>query len=593
MFLIRLLRSFGRVFFGDTQANRARYLLQSTFLVIIFLGLGKVTGFVRIQLVSRVYGTGSAYDAFTSANQLPEVFFVLIAGGALTAAFIPVYSKFLVGNRPVEAARLINGVITLVLVILGSIALLSAIFAGPITQYVLVPDYSAAQQALTASLMRIILIQTVLFGISGILSSILNAHQHFALPALAPIALDIGYVVGLYMFVPSLGIHGLAWGTVLGGFLHILIQMPALWHHRFRYRPDGSLTRYGLREIGRQMRLVLGYVATFGRLRRLFGNFGTRLRANAQRPIEHQADAGVTKGLSEIIALMGPRIIMLGTIQAADIFVLRLGSGMADGAISAYFYAYTLMQLPETLLGTAVAIVVFPTMAEYYNAGRMTELKQLAVTTLRIIWYLTIPAAAALVLLGRPAIEIFFERGAFDADSTTIVFTALAALSIRVVSEATVEIVARLFYARHNTRTPMVAYLGWFVIAVIFMYGLVGSLGVQGLAIASTLAFTFLAIALFFLNQRDIGGLADPALGKSALRAIVATGAMAAVILGIGAWVNAAFADWSWVPPLGPVLTDTHLYLALALPAGLLAYFGLSILLGGREFADLFRLVRR
>ena len=143
-----------------------------------------------------------------------------------------------------------------------------------------------------------------------------------------PLALDIGYVVGLYFFVPQMGIVGLAWGTVIGGVLHIAIQLPALIKYRIGYWPA--------------LRWRMG-------------------------------------GVQEIIRLMGPRIVTLGTIQIADLFIIRLTSGLSEGSTSGYFYGYALMQFPETLFGTAIALVIFPTLAELFNAGAIKQMKETAV----------------------------------------------------------------------------------------------------------------------------------------------------------------------------------------------------------------------
>src|SRR5512138_2776899 len=172
--------------------NRARHLLRSSLIVIILYGLDKVVGLLRTVLVSDAFGISPEYDALTAANQLPEVFVTLIAGGALAAALIPVYSQYLTGRAAREAARLAHSILTLVLLVLGSVSAVGALFAPWITRVLLVPDFSPEMQTITGELMRIILVQTTLFGISGVLSSILNAHQHFALPALAPMALHIG-----------------------------------------------------------------------------------------------------------------------------------------------------------------------------------------------------------------------------------------------------------------------------------------------------------------------------------------------------------------------------------------------------------------
>jgi putative peptidoglycan lipid II flippase len=504
--------------------ERARHLLRSSAIVIALLGLGKLTGLLRARLVSSAFGTGSEFDAFTAANQLPEVFVTLISGGALAAAFIPVYSNYLTSDKHRESAQLANSVLTLVIAVLGGISAVGIVLAPWLTANVLVPDFTPEQQQLTADLMRVILLQTTLFGVSGVLSSILNAHQHFALPALAPVALDVGYIFGLIFLVPSMGIMGLAWGTVLGGILHILIQIPALVHFNFHYHVQ-----------------VLMQLA----------------------------------GVREVIRLMVPRIITLGSVQLADLFIIRLASGLATGRVSAYFIGYQLMQLPEVLLGTAIAVVVFPTMAELYNAGDLEGLKQVSMNALRIIWTLTIPAAVALVLLGRSAISFLLEDGAFTEDSTSLVYGTLIFFSFRVVSEATLEILARLFYAQHDTRTPMFVAIGWLVVNVALAYPLVNALDARGLALASTIAFTLQSLVLFLLNRRRLGYLHERELLGTAVRSLLGAAAMAAVIL---------FLD--------RLIEGTFLFLALGGIAGLGTYLIITYLVGAREIPQLIKIIR-
>jgi putative peptidoglycan lipid II flippase len=503
---------------------RARHLLRSSVAVIALFALGKFVGLFRARLVAQAFGTSPEYDAFTAANQLPEVFFVVIAGGSLAAAFIPVYSQYLHHEPRSDSARLANTVLTLVMLLLGTISTLGALFAPWLAQHVLVPDFPPAQQQLTADIMRVILIQTTIFGIGGVLSSILNAHQHFILPALATLALDVGYFVGLFAFVPTLGIMGLAWGTVVGGILFVLIQLPALARYGVRYRPQ----------------------------------LAVRMR-----------------GIRELIRLMGPRIVTLGTIQIADLIIIRLASGLPTGATSSYFYAYGLMQFPQTLFGTAIALVVFPTLAELYNAGDREGLKRAAANTLSIIWTLTIPAAAMTVLLGRPIITVLFQGGAFDEQATQLVYTILAVLSIRIVSESTLEIVARLFYARHNTVIPMLAYLGWFLLVAVASLLLVRPLGVVGLAVASAIGFTLLAALLFELNRRELDGLGGRALQRSFARAVAGAALMSVAIILVDRLID-----------------NTFLFLAAGLLAGGGVYVAATWLMGGRELTDLWHIAR-
>jgi putative peptidoglycan lipid II flippase len=281
------------------------------------------------------------------------------------------------------------------------------------------------------------------------------------------------------------------------------------------------------------------------------------------------------RGISELLHLMGPRIVMLGVIQVADLVIIRLASGLPAGATSSYFYAYGLMQFPQTLFGTAIALVVFPTMAELYNAHNLAGLRTTAGNTLAIIWTLTIPAAAATALLGEPIIAFLFQGGAFDEAATRMVYAILLVLSVRIVSESTLEVVARLFYARHNTLTPMLAYLGWFVVTAILSFMLVGRLGVIGLALATAIGFTLLAAVLFELNRRELEGLGGRTLLNSFIRAALGAAAMSAAI---------------WI--VGRIITETIPFLFAGIVIGGSVYLAVTWLLGGRELSQLWRIAR-
>ncbi|MEM8860452.1 MAG: murein biosynthesis integral membrane protein MurJ [Chloroflexota bacterium] len=505
--------------------NRFSRIFRSAILVIGFFGLSKITGLIRGRLVAGRFGASDEFDAFTAANQLPELFFVLIAGGALAAAFIPIYTDYLKSERLKEALQLTHSTMSLVIIVLGALAGLGAIFAHPISA-ILVPDFSPEKQRLTAELMQIILLQTMIFGVSGVISAFLNGNQHFALPALASVALDVGYIIGLFIFVDrlGLGVHGLAWGTVLGAIMHVAIQIPALVKHEFSYRPHLNWS---------------------------------------------------LNGTQELLRMMGPRLLTLGTIQFADLFIVRLTSGLPDGSTSAYFYGYFVMQLPETLFGTAIALVVFPTLAEMWNAGELETMKSTAMRTLAIIWTLTIPSAAGVILLGQPAIVLLLQGGAFGPETTAIVYGILIFFSLRIVSEASLEILARFLYAQHDTYRPMYAYFVWLAFQVGFAYLLVGPLGVRGLALASTIAFTVLSVILWGISRWKLGPLGEGVALASAGRAFVGTAVMSGVILLIGRYVD-----------------STLLFLAIGGSIGVMVYIGVNALLGGREIQDAYALVR-
>jgi len=364
---------------------RTNHLLRSSLIVILFVGLNKIGGFIRLVLVSKEFGAGVQADALSAAMQLPELFVSLVSGGALAVALIPVYSRYLHQSGAGQSLGLANAVITLVGLMLGVVCGLGAWQAPWLARVVLVPDYTPAQQQLTADLMRIVMISMAMLGLSGVLSALLNAHQHFTLPALATVAIDAGNIFALFVFVPFWGIYGVAWGMVLAAGLNIGVQLPALIKHRLWLRPTLHLRH---------------------------------------------------PGLPAVIRLMGPRIIMAGVVQAADLIVIRLASSLPAGSIAAYFYAYLIMSLPISLFGYAIAQVVFPTAAELHNAGNLPQLKLTITAALQAVWLLTIPAAIGLVALGTPGIAFLLERGAFDQQATRLVYLTLVGMSLRIVSEA-------------------------------------------------------------------------------------------------------------------------------------------------------------
>jgi putative peptidoglycan lipid II flippase len=235
-------------------------------------------------------------------------------------------------------------------------------------------------------------------------------------------------------------------------------------------------------------------------------------------------------GLRRIGWLMVPRLISLGLVELADIFFVRLGSRLPDGHLSAYFWGWRLMQLPETLFGTAVAQVFFPTFAELANARDWDGLRQRANAALRIILTLTVPSAVALILLGRSVVSLI--GGAFDAEAVDLVHAALVIMSVRLVGEALLEIGARLFYAQQDTTTPMIAAALGQSTSIGLGYALIEPLGFRGLAIATTIGFWLESSLLLVIAQRRIGGLVNRELLGALARALAGTGVLGLAVQG-------------------------------------------------------------
>ena len=497
--------------------SRSRHLARSTLLVLSLYILEKITGLGKLFLMTRQFGTGADADSFTAANQLPELFLYALTGGAIAAAFIPVYSAYLTHQQPAEAEALGNTVFTLTLLVLGTICAVVALAAPWLCRVLLVPEFSPEQQALTAELMRIALLSSLIVGVSGVFGSLLQARQHFLAPALALSLIDLGQIFGLYVLAPRWGIHGVAWGNVIGAVLLLLTQLPALRHKGIRLYPAIALRLAGSREL---------------------------------------------------LRLIWPRVVSIGVVQAVDLVLIRLASPLPAGSITAYFYALlVIVAMPKSLITGAITAVFFPTLAEEYNAGRVHRMQAILYAGLRAVSLLVIPAGVGLLALGQPAVAFLFERGAFDARSTSLVFGLMTILALRLITDSSQDVLALAFYARHNTLVVMWGNLGWAAAQIGLSLLLVDAFGIGGLAGATTLASGGLTIALYWLNRRlTPERQAERELLLALVRCLAACCAMVGVIFAIRSLELA-----------------TLPYLATAVLAGLLVYGGVYLLLGGRD----------
>lgn len=465
---------------SQKQISRAAGTIMAAFV------LSNVVGLVRQMLVAQAFGTTSDLDAFNAAALFPDILFNLVAAGALASAFVPTFTGFLAREDRDGAWRLASGVMNLVLLILVTTSLLAALFAWPLARYVLVRGFtSPAQLALTVSLLRILLVQAAIFGVSGLLMGILNTHQHFLLPALAPTFYWSGMIFGLKVWSPTMGIYGLAWGAVLGAGLHLAIQLPGLRGLKARYWPSLEL----------------------------------------RNPAVH-----------EVIRLMGPRLIGVAALQASLLVNVALASYL-EGGISALNYAWRIFTMPQAIIAQSISIAAFPTFSALVARGEVLDMRASFADTLRSILFLALPATVGLLLLGQPVVAMLFQAGVFDAQSTTLVTWALACYTLGLVSHSVVEIIPRAFYALHDTRTPVAVSTAAMSLNVglsflfMWLFGRWGWPPHAGLAFSLTISTTLeMAGLAWFLRQR-LQGLDFkrlwPGLWRTALASVLMGAALA------------------------------------------------------------------
>ena len=413
----------------------------------------KILGLVREMLIARAFGTSAELDAFRAANTFSDMLDSVIAGATIAAVFIPVFSMYLVRDKAAvrEGWRFASAVLNDMFLLMTFVVGLGIVFAPQLVAYFIAPGFDETQRALAVDLMRIVLLAAIVFAVSGTITGILHANNRFALVALAGPLHNLGIIWAVLFLVPAMGIFGLAWGIVIGSLLHLLIQIPGL------------------------IRSGMIWFATLG----------------------------VGQGsMRELLRLLGPRIVTTNVVSLTRLIMNNLASFLSVGSISALSYAYMLWQFPETLIGTAIAVAVFPRLSHRAAAQDMQGFRRLFRMALFTILALAIPAALVSVLFARQIVALVLQRGAFDAESTALVAPVLQFYALAIVGESLLELVARSFYAQHDSKTPMFVALGAMALRVALMFWWRDVLGAAGLALAYAVGVCVEAGALWLLARR-------------------------------------------------------------------------------------------
>lgn len=493
-------------------SHRGQHLARSAGIVMAGFVVSKIVGLGREMVVAGTFGTGPELDAYYAAFGVPDFLFTLIAGGALASAFIPVFSGYLTRRDTAGAWRLASAVTNLVFLVVAVLAVLMAWATPDLVAGLIAPGFSAEQQQLTVRLIYPILLSTLIFSVSGIVMGILNAYQHFLLPAFAPAFYNLGIIVGALFLTPWLGVYGLAVGVVIGAGLHLIVQVPGLIYYGLRYTPGFA-----------------------------------------------------SPGLSQVVWLMLPRMLALGVVKLNFLIANNLASRLGEGSLSALNFGWLVMQLPETIIGTAVAKAVFPTLAELDALEEQEALRRTLSGTLRAILTLIIPAAVGLIVLGRPLVQLLFERGAFGAASTEAVYWALAFYALGLVGHSLLEVIARFFYAQKDTITPLFAARVAMQVNILLSLALLGPLGYGGLALANSMAVSLEVAILLGLAHIRLKGIEGRLLVSSAGRSLLAAVVMALVLRGFTVWQHRA---GPLVLGLGGAVMGLGVYLIVALALG-------------------------
>ncbi len=441
--------------------------------------LSRVLGLLREIAFAAEFGTQGVASAYVSAFRIPDLLFLVVMAGAFGAAFIPVFAGYLGKGDQQRAWNLAAAVLSWAGVGVAAGALLCFLLARPLMTWIVAPGLSAENTDVAVDLMRILLLSPVFLGLGIAAKGILEAHHRFTLPALAPVLYNLAIIFGIVVLAPTYGIYGVAWAVIGGAVLHVLVQLPGLVGVGLRFRPSLARDVAGLREVWR---------------------------------------------------LLLPRVIGQAAFQINFIAVNYFATRQGEQEAAALNYAWQLMMLPHGVLALSISTVIFPTLAQLHEQGRLQELRTTFSQTVRPLIFLTLPASVGLFLLRDSIVRTAFQQGAFDDESTRLVVGPLAWLALGLLGYALVEILTRAYYATRDTRTPVITGLLIIVTNILLCALFIDSLGHAGLATALSATTAVEAIILLAFLRLRMGGLFDAAFGHWLGRVLLANALFALLL---------------------------------------------------------------
>ena len=461
---------------AGTALARAGIIVSGAFLV------SRVLGYVRLVVIGNTFGASADLDAFFAAFRIPDLIFQLVAAGALSSALVPVVSGLFITNERQRAWRVVSTVTNLMLIGLAILAAAFFVFAPAIVP-IITPGFEGEQLDMTIQLTRIMLLSPIVLAMGAVATSVLNAGGRFSAAAIAPIVYNLAIIGAALILAPSLGVTGLALGVVAGSVGHLLVQVRPLANLGFRY--DAHI------EAG---------------------------------------DPQARKALT----LMAPRAIGLGASQITFIVTTSLATTLAVGSVSAFNFAFALLQIPLGIIGVPLGVVLLPTLSRDAAVGNEASYATLLTRALRLLIYVMVPIGVLTAVVRKPVVEVLFGTGQISQDDLGLIAVTLTAFLVGLPAHALIAVLARAFYARQDTVTPVLAAIAAVIINCTLAVVLVGPMGLPGVALAIAIAAWIEAIALIIILARrlhhfELGGLVR--VGLEATTGSVVAGAVAVGVL--------------------------------------------------------------
>jgi putative peptidoglycan lipid II flippase len=448
----------------------------------------RILGLVRDQVLAYYFGAGDANDAFRVASRIPNLVRDLFAEGAMSAAFVPTFTRQLTLEGREKSWRLASSVINALLIVTGIIVVLGIVFAEPLVR-LFASEFSAVpgKIELTIYLTRIVFPFLTLVAVAAVLMGMLNSLGHFFIPALSPAMFNVAVVVMSLTLIPfsdSIGLQPItivAIATLVGGLGQLVIQWPPLRKEGFRYS------------------LVLDFK---------------------------------DEGLHKVLMLMGPGTIGMAATQINVFVNTVLATGEGTGAVSWLDFAFRLMYLPIGLFGVSIATAAAPAISRMVAEQDFARIRSTLANALGLMLFLNLPATIGLIVLARPIVAVIFEHGNFTASDTIATAAALQLYAIGLIGYSIVRIISPTFYAVGRSRIPVMVSAGSVLVNIALNVTLVRLLGYRGLALGTSITAILNASLQVFLLRREIHGIEGSRIAASFARVMVASAVMGAVTWG-------------------------------------------------------------
>lgn len=499
--------------------KRQSNILSAAFVIMATIILSQILGLIRQRLLVAIFGASDTLGVYLASTKLPDFLFQLIIAGALSSAFIPVFSDYLVKGREKEGHKLASTLLFVSLLIFIVFSFILFIFAKEFSS-IIAPGFSNDQLNLMANLTRIIIFGEVLFIIGSFLSAILQSYNHFFIPGIASALYNLGIILGILFLSPFVGIFSASYGVIFGALIFVLMQIPFVKKLGFSFIPSVSVSSIK------------------------------------------------SSGVMDVFKLIWPRTLSITIFQIGTIITVTLVSFLqSPGRNYVIFdYAQTLAFAPVVLFGQAIAQAAFPVLSK--EKDKLEEFKSTFITSFNQMLYLVLPFSVLFIVLRIPVVRLIYGAAQFDWQATVLTGRTLAFFSISIFAQSLSYLISRGFYALHDTKTPLVigtiSTATMIIIGALFIF--VYHLGVESIAFAFSIASILNFVIMFISLDIKTKGFDKIPLIKTVTKIFLAS-------------AFTAFALYIPIKLLDQLVFDTTKTINLILLTGISSFAGLSLYL--------------